>query len=416
MAVSIVALEGGSKSNSYATINEADEYLNELIGTEDWRSLTDEEKARYLITASKRLDRLPFQSDVKKNSSTQKMLFPILGELNTTSTNTTGTEVIQPETTTINATTSTLKPSATFTSIYDSVTGFTTLTELEASLWKEANTPLTTGWTKTGTNTYKGLQDSSPQDLICSIDSGYVENGDTIGFSVRLLSHNNGTVTLSIGGSTDAESIRVFDGTDVGFLRAFTLKQKTLVNEIRLKPSALFDGTIEIVAVKQTEIKYYPYFDLIGLISKDRVYTLTTKDYIAASDLSIMDGTTELVKLVSTSAEATTTFNSGSEVLKFVQSGFGNFVLNYKMDEKIQTDGFILMKEATIIEAMYLVDHYDDIEMAKDSSIVNHSKDNFGHGTVEKAFTGFNPYKEIAPGIIRMLSSYVSTSFTIKRS
>ena len=416
MAVNIVALEGGTKSNSYATIIEADEYLNELVGTEGWRALTDEEKARYLITATKRLNRLPFQSDVNKSVTTQKLLFPISGETTVTTINTTGTEVIQPEITTVNASTTELNPSISFTSIYDSTTELTKITSDEASMWKEANTPLTTGWTKTAANTYHGEFSGGITNLICYVDTGYITIGDSVSFSVRLLEHTGGTVTLNIGGATASEGIRVFDETDVGQIRVFTLRQTTEVSEIRLKPSSDFHGIIEIISVFQAETKYIPYFDLIGLISKDKGYTLTTSDYSGAVDLSVIDGTTELLNLVSIDDEVVTSFTSESEILKFVQSGLGNFVLNYKMEKKIQTDGFTLMKEATIIEAMYLVDHYDDIEMAKDSSIVNHSKDNFGHGTVEKAFTGFNPYKEIAPGIIRMLANYVNTSFKIKRS
>jgi hypothetical protein len=58
MAVTVDATKGGLNSNSYATVEEADAFLNTIYGADEWASLGADDKARLLITATRFIDRL----------------------------------------------------------------------------------------------------------------------------------------------------------------------------------------------------------------------------------------------------------------------------------------------------------------------------------------------------------------------
>jgi hypothetical protein len=83
MAVTVTATKGASDANSYATVAEADAYLDEIYGAEEWASLTDDNKGRLLISATKIIETLPVKYD--KNADTQALKLPIDsdGELDT---------------------------------------------------------------------------------------------------------------------------------------------------------------------------------------------------------------------------------------------------------------------------------------------------------------------------------------------
>ena len=49
----IDATKGGSDANSYADGDTADEYLDNLYGTEDWAGQGDDTKDRCLLTTTK---------------------------------------------------------------------------------------------------------------------------------------------------------------------------------------------------------------------------------------------------------------------------------------------------------------------------------------------------------------------------
>lgn len=67
--------KGDPLANSYVTLLEADQYFDNYINTDDWMSLTNDDKMRYLITGSRRIDELPVQ--YSKKSTTQGLKFPI---------------------------------------------------------------------------------------------------------------------------------------------------------------------------------------------------------------------------------------------------------------------------------------------------------------------------------------------------
>ena len=62
-------------SQSYATATEADDYLENQVGNDEWPQLTDDEKDKYLITATRQIERLKHK--YPKVSATQTLKFPV---------------------------------------------------------------------------------------------------------------------------------------------------------------------------------------------------------------------------------------------------------------------------------------------------------------------------------------------------
>lgn len=75
MAVTIEATKGANDANSYATITEADTFFNTLYGASEWDGLSDDDKARLLITATLFLEDLPMLYD--KFDAAQSLNFPV---------------------------------------------------------------------------------------------------------------------------------------------------------------------------------------------------------------------------------------------------------------------------------------------------------------------------------------------------
>ncbi len=70
----IKTTKGGADSNSYATTHEADQLIDTIFGTEDWDDMDGEDKARFLITATRMIDALTMT--YAKASDTQSLCFP----------------------------------------------------------------------------------------------------------------------------------------------------------------------------------------------------------------------------------------------------------------------------------------------------------------------------------------------------
>ena len=60
--------------NSYVSLEEANEYFAQRLGADYWASLDDEQKEKALITATKKIDRLPFIGS--KKDPAQPLQFP----------------------------------------------------------------------------------------------------------------------------------------------------------------------------------------------------------------------------------------------------------------------------------------------------------------------------------------------------
>ena len=69
------ATKGAADQNSYVTIAEADAYLDELYLTEDWFQLSDDDKARLLIMATKQIDKMSLLYE--RFGSVQVRNFPV---------------------------------------------------------------------------------------------------------------------------------------------------------------------------------------------------------------------------------------------------------------------------------------------------------------------------------------------------
>ena len=72
----VKAARGGADANSYATVAEANEYLDRIYGaSEAWEGQVEEDKKRLLITASQQIDEMPIKYEPE--SDTQAMQFPV---------------------------------------------------------------------------------------------------------------------------------------------------------------------------------------------------------------------------------------------------------------------------------------------------------------------------------------------------
>ena len=60
--------------NSYVTVEEADEYFETRLGADSWTEIDEQQKEKALITATKKIDRLPFIG--YKKSPSQPLQFP----------------------------------------------------------------------------------------------------------------------------------------------------------------------------------------------------------------------------------------------------------------------------------------------------------------------------------------------------
>ena len=66
----------GPDANCYCTLEEADEFLDEIYGAEEWLSATEEDRQRLLISATKVIESLPVMYD--SYDEDQALWFPIV--------------------------------------------------------------------------------------------------------------------------------------------------------------------------------------------------------------------------------------------------------------------------------------------------------------------------------------------------
>ena len=70
----LYSTKGGATANSYADIDDADDYIESIYGAEGWKELTDTEKEQLLMTASKAINRLHVK--FSKATVAQELPFP----------------------------------------------------------------------------------------------------------------------------------------------------------------------------------------------------------------------------------------------------------------------------------------------------------------------------------------------------
>ena len=75
MAITIKATVGAVDANSFATVAEADAYLDTLYGADEWGSASADDKARLLITATNQIVKMPIVYD--KLAESQALAFPV---------------------------------------------------------------------------------------------------------------------------------------------------------------------------------------------------------------------------------------------------------------------------------------------------------------------------------------------------
>lgn len=76
--ITINAIKSHKEANSYVTISEADDYCNTLYLAEDWSMLSNDDKARLLITATRNIDALKYA--YSKYDDAQALMFPLRDE------------------------------------------------------------------------------------------------------------------------------------------------------------------------------------------------------------------------------------------------------------------------------------------------------------------------------------------------
>lgn len=78
MPSAIVHEKDNISANSYASLFEADAYMEDMYDDGGWSSLDDEQKARLLLTATKMIDKLNVVYD--KVVAERKLKFPVKGQ------------------------------------------------------------------------------------------------------------------------------------------------------------------------------------------------------------------------------------------------------------------------------------------------------------------------------------------------
>ena len=73
--MTIDSTKAGTQSNSYSSINDADDYFESTYGKTYWKDLTDQEKEALLITATRAIERLRVK--YPSISETQRLKFPV---------------------------------------------------------------------------------------------------------------------------------------------------------------------------------------------------------------------------------------------------------------------------------------------------------------------------------------------------
>jgi len=72
--MALIATIGGSTSNSYVTLTEANDYFADRLNTAEWDAVGSETKEKALITATRRIDEEQFLG--YKVSLTQALKWP----------------------------------------------------------------------------------------------------------------------------------------------------------------------------------------------------------------------------------------------------------------------------------------------------------------------------------------------------
>lgn len=73
--MTIDSTKAGTQSNSYSSIDDADDYFESTYGKTYWKDLTDTEKEALLITATRAIERLRVK--YPSISETQRLKFPV---------------------------------------------------------------------------------------------------------------------------------------------------------------------------------------------------------------------------------------------------------------------------------------------------------------------------------------------------
>ena len=77
-------------------------------------------------------------------------------------------------------------------------------------------------------------------------------------------------------------------------------------------------------------------------------------------------------------------------------------------------DGFAQVKEACILQALFVYQSSDAINEAREAAIQGAKSETIG--PVSKSMTGFNPLTKWAPGVLSLLNNYVDLEMRIFRA
>lgn len=72
------ATQAGPSANAYVTVPEADSYFDSIYGADDWMTLSEDDKARLLISATEDIDYIT-RNDLKSTEE-QALNFPAVGD------------------------------------------------------------------------------------------------------------------------------------------------------------------------------------------------------------------------------------------------------------------------------------------------------------------------------------------------
>lgn len=396
MAVNVNAIEGHINANSYCSIQEATEYLQSRLDYDIWNSLEDDDKARYLITATDMVDSLPLNPYYYSEDPNQSLKYPLYGE--------TRTITKYPLENLIFLNNETLSEVNKSVSL---LTGEAQASVYRGGYYDESNTSnvvLGSGWTSAGSNYTHSTGEAS--SLRINIEPATIVDNDVIEFNLSVSGITAGSIDVKVGTLSPYNRIIDSNGDYV-----FTLVTGN-VDAIFINATGDFDGSVNINSIFQTEEKYQKFLvikdDSEGenSFNEGEKYKLNITNIVGGSIILIEgENVIETItpEMLPYSIERVLTANE----LSFYNVGFADLTIYFNMEHINHAPSWLAAERSVILQAIHLVENRDLIEQSIEGEITRYTKEGYGHGSNEKSIVNMNPYKKYAPGVIALMRPYI---------
>ena len=395
MSVIINAIDGGTASNSFVTMEQAQKYFDQRLDHHRWNELPQDSKARYLIAATDLINSLPLRDGLISSEYEQALKYPLYGEVGTPNQiPIEGMVVEAPES---------LQES---TYVVDLMTGKVTLSIRPGSYHTGATYMPAAGWGQVGSVLTHATLTTESFRLV--LDQTKIADNDMVGFSLDInapeLQTLAGSVSVKIG--TYSKVIQEIStlGPHVFELEAVN------IDYVIFTPTSDFNGVISINSITQTEAKYEKVIAVSGAtyahFGVGEIYRVTVDSVTGSATL--YEGANLLAAFSSADVPLVTEDRTNSaEELWIHNANDALLDIVFKVEHVSHRESIHAAEKATILQAMWMIKNQDLIDISLEGGITGYTKENYGHGSNEKAMVGTNPYKRFGPGVLGLMSPYI---------